>query len=117
MIPEPPVDGDGILTVFTYDITAALARGGAGICVMCRDVTWDWWDLAATPAVEPVTDRYGALTDQVPLDPGCVVAMVEHWATLLHGDSDDGEPPEPVVRVPAITDAPLTGAYARRAAR
>lgn len=121
MIPPMVLDADGLPTVWSYTITASLARGVAGICEMCRGISWSWWDLTAC-AMAPITDARGALTDQVPLHPECVPALMEHYATLLFGDPDDGDASDPVVRVaPTAEDFPArpaapTGAYARRGA-
>lgn len=117
MIPGPPLDELGMMRVTDPEIHAQLHRGSAGICVMCQDCTWSWWDLTLCD-MPPVTDRHGTLTDQVPLHPRCVGAVVDYWASLLFEDSgaalavtpDMAGTPGAGVR----STRPRVGAYARQ---
>lgn len=119
MIPPPPVDADGDLTVFSYDITAALRRDGlVGGCCVCQQSAVSWWDLAVCD-VAPVTDARGQLTDAVALHERCVLGVLEHWMMLLHGDPDEDEADTPSSgpspsSPPTDTRRSPRGAYARR---
>jgi len=119
VIPAPPVDAVTGAEGWRMALPFHTYRGVAGGCVMCRESTWDWLDLAEA-RIGLVTDGHGVVTDQCPLHPRCAPALVAHWAVVLGvGPEDDDadavpEParePEPVVPEPVR----LTGAYARRA--
>lgn len=116
LIPDPPlVDGELLDPAI---VRVYMARGGAGRCVMCPDVTWDWWDLSLT-GLPPVTDRTGTLTDQVPLHPRCIPDLYARWAMICSpADPGVGEAavsPDAGDRPPAAARRRPTGAYARRA--
>ena len=114
-LPDPPlVDGELIAPVV---ISVHMARGGCGRCVMCPELSWDWWDLSLT-GLPPVSDRSGALTDQVALHPRCIPLLIAHWGMLLDPSSSDVEDlhETDVGARPSPPARQATGAYARRGA-
>lgn len=121
-LPSPPLDAEGDLRVFSYDITAALRSGLVGGCSSCHSSTVTWWELSAC-GMTPVTDASGHLTDYVPLHRECVLAVIASWAILIHGDPGEDEAFEPFtgdVPPPPSNSRPTPrsprGAYARRSA-
>jgi hypothetical protein len=128
MIPPPLLDEHGLPRHYSYDLLAALTRGGFGACVTCHQGCYSWLDLTAL-GMPAVVDDHGHPTDQLPLHREHVADLMEYWAELLHPDPDDGDP-RPVVRArqprPAPDPAPAPepvpdpapmGAYARLGAR
>lgn len=122
LLPRPPLDDAGALRLNRWQITAHLAQGPFGVCTMCAGSVWRWWDLTLCD-MPPIVDRYGQLTDQVPLHPGCVDELLAEWASMLDedsgGDEDavspDAAPARPATGVLATSErrrAP-SGAYAR----
>jgi hypothetical protein len=99
VIPPPPLDERGRLRVGSTLILANLRGGAVGVCVVCTELVWRWWDLTLCD-MPPVVDRDGQLTDQVALHPRCVVALLDYWWSMLHEDSGDEGPDAP--------DAPAT---------
>lgn len=117
-LPDPPLDEHG-LRVCSPMLSSALVGGLVGGCCVCETSSVTWLDLASLD-MPPVTDRSGRLNDYTALHERCVLALVQRWAILLHGDpgegEDDTEPPAGVGppshdRVPRRSPQ---GAYARR---
>lgn len=127
MLPRPPLDDAGRIRIGQFDITAHLPMGPFGVCVMCTGSVYRWWDLTRCD-MPPVVDRYGQLTDQVPLHPHCVPDLLTEWASMLDEDSgsaEDAVTPDTTSAQPAAgvlangperttsTRRAPTGAYAR----
>jgi hypothetical protein len=111
LIPPPPTDEHGMVSVFSYDIAAALRTGVTGGCVVCRASCVTWWGLAAC-SISPMTDGSGALTEWLCLHRRCVSTVMQEWAILLHGAPDEGED-DPLVGAQPIASPPPPGAARR----
>ena len=123
LVPDPPPSDSADWPAL---VGAYLATGVYGGCVMCPDGGYTWFDLTLAD-LPPVVDRTGTLTDQVPLHPRCIRALVEHWRMILglsdSGPGDAAEAPDSLPGAGVRPTQPIewsrpararVGAYARR---